>query len=383
MKKIGIICEYNPFHNGHLYHLKKIKELYPDSIIICIMSGHFTQRGDVSILNKWDKTKLALTYGVNLVVELPFIFATQGADIFAKASIELLKELKCDTIVFGSESNQIKTLTLLAETQVYNKKYPKIVKKYLDTGVNYPTACAKALFELTGKKIDKPNDILAITYIREILLQEANIEPVCIKRNNDYNSKVLNQGITSATSIRFALNSNEDITDYVPIKVKEKLINCHFNQDYFPFLKYKLLTSYQDLNKYQTVDEGIENRILKYITTCKTIDELILKVKTKRYTYNKLMRMFTHILCNFTKEEALKYQSNEYIRILGFDILGQEYLNKIKKEVNIPLITNFKSISCPILEIEKRATAVYAAPFKEIDKIKLIEAEYKAGPIIY
>ena len=107
MKSVGIICEYNPFHNGHLYHLQKVKELYKDYIIILIMSGNFTERGDVSIINKWDKTNIALTYGIDLVIELPYVFATESADKFAKASIEILNYLKVEAIVFGSESNDI------------------------------------------------------------------------------------------------------------------------------------------------------------------------------------------------------------------------------------------------------------------------------------
>ena len=380
MNIVGIICEYNPFHNGHLKHIEEIKKLYPDSLIICVMSGHFTQRGNVSVLNKWEKTKLALTYGVNIVVELPFVFASHSADIFAKASIELLDELHCDTLVFGSECNDINLLSYMAETQVYNKKYQKTIKKYMETGTNYPTACSKALFELTGKKITTPNDILGITYIREILLSESNIKPVCIKRNTDYHSKTLTPSITSATSIRYSLSKGEDITPYVPSKVK--ITHPHLDQDYFSFLKYKIATS-KNLSIYQTVDEGIENRILKYINYSKNIDELILKVKTKRYTYNKLMRMFTHILCDFTKEEAKKFTNNEYIRILGFNPKGQEYLNKIKKVLNLPLITTFSTFSNPMLEIEKRVTAVYTSPFNEKDKVKLCEAEYKEGPIIY
>jgi len=153
MKRIGIICEYNPFHNGHLYHINKIKEMYPDSIIILVMSGNFTQRGEASIINKWDKTDIALTYGVNIVVELPFVFATQSADTFARASIEILNSLHVDTIVFGSETNDIKRLRLMAETQINNKEYDKLVQKYLDEGINYPTALSKALFDITDNEL--------------------------------------------------------------------------------------------------------------------------------------------------------------------------------------------------------------------------------------
>ena len=383
MKRIGIICEYNPFHNGHLYHKNKIKEMFPDSIIILVMSGNFTERGDASIINKWDKTDIALTYGVNLVVELPFVFATQSADTFARASIEILKHLNVDAIVFGSETNDIKKLKLMAEAQINNKEYDKLVQKYLNDGINYPTALSKALFDITGKKIDKPNDILGISYIREIIKQKATIEPICIKRNNDYNSIELNDSITSASSIRYALEQGDNVDAYIPEKTKFYLQkDLHFNSKYFSLLKYTILTHLDKLDTFQTVDEGIENRIKKYIVKAVSLDDLILKVKTKRYTYNKLSRMFTHILCNFTKDEAKKFKSIEYIRILGFDIKGKEYLNQIKKDISIPLITNFSSIKSDMLDLEHRVTAVYASILDEQDKIKIIESEYKNTPIM-
>ena len=381
MKSVGIICEYNPFHNGHLYHINKVKELYPDHTIVLVMSGNFTQRGDVSIINKWDKTEIALHYGVDIVVELPYVFATESADKFAKASIEILSYLNVDYIVFGSESNNIEKLKEIADIQLNNKKYDKLVKEYLSEGINYPTALSKAIYTLTNKKIDKPNDILALSYIREIIKQEADIEPISIKRNNDYNSLELNDGMTSASSIRYALENNEDISSYVPDKTKEYLDNPMFNNNYFSLLKYKILTE-KDLSIYQTVDEGIENRLKKYIINSKDLNEFILKVKTKRYTYNKLNRMFNHIICNFTKEEAEQFTEIEYIRILGFSYKGQTYLNKIKKEIEIPIITTFSNIKSDMLDVEFRTTCVYASVLNEKDKIKLIESEYKNSPII-
>jgi len=381
MKSVGIICEYNPFHNGHLYHINKVKEMFPDHTIVLVMSGNFTQRGDVSIINKWDKTEIALYYGVDIVVELPYVFATESADKFAKASIEILSHLNVNCVVFGSESNNIEKLKEIADIQLNNKKYDKLVKEYLSEGINYPTALSKAIYTLTNKKIDKPNDILALSYIREIIKQEADIEPISIKRNNDYNSLELNDGMTSASSIRYALENNEDISSYVPDKTKEYLDNPMFNNNYFSLLKYKILTE-KDLSIYQTVDEGIENRLKKYIINSKDLNEFILKVKTKRYTYNKLNRMFNHIICNFTKEEAEQFTEIEYIRILGFSYKGQTYLNKIKKEIEIPIITTFSNIKSDMLDVEFRTTCVYASVLNEKDKIKLIESEYKNSPII-
>lgn len=380
MKSIGIICEYNPFHNGHLYHIKKIKETYPDYTIILVMSGNFTQRGDVSILNKWDKTDIALENKIDLVVELPFIFSTQSADIFSKGSIEILNILKVDKIVFGSECNDINILTELAHTQIYNKEYDKLVKKYIDEGINYPTAMSKALTHFNNYKIDSPNDLLGLSYIKEILKQKSNIEPICIKRTNDFHSNELKGNIISASSIRNALRNKKNIKKYVPNNcLKHLKKNTVFTEDYFELLKYKILTS-KDLSIYQTVDEGIENRIKKYIVSSKNLNELIENIKTKRYTYNKLNRMFIHILCDFTKNEAKKHRNIEYIRILGFNKIGKNYLNKIKKETNVPIITNFSSIKNEMLSIEFRTTCVYASIFDEENKIKIIESEFKNKP---
>lgn len=381
MKKIGIICEYNPFHNGHLYHISKIKEMFDDSLIILVMSGNFTQRGEASIIPKYSKCDIALLSGIDLVIELPFIFATQSADVFAKTSIEILDKLNVDYVVFGSETNDINKLTMLAKTQINNKKYDKLVKEYLDKGVNYPTALSKALYQLTDKKIDKPNDILGVSYIREILKLNSNITPICIKRSNDYNSIELNDNITSASSIRYALLNGDDVKNYVPEYVYDYLKNPIFTKNYFSLLKYKIMTE-NALEEYQTVDEGIQNRIKKCIINSKDLDDLILKVKTKRYTYNKLSRMFIHILCNLKKEEVKKHNKISYIRVLGFNIRGRNYLNEIKKDIDIPIITNFSRTNDPILDIEMRSTCVYASILNEKDKINLIESEYKDFPII-
>mgnify|MGYP004682801017 FL=1 len=381
MSSVGIICEYNPFHNGHLYHLQKVREMFPESTIVLIMSGNFTQRGDTSIINKWDKTEIALHYGVDLVVELPFVFATQGADIFAKASIEILDLLNVDYLVFGSESNNIDKLTEMAKIQLESKKYHNLVKEYLDNGVNYPTALSNALVDLTGKKINQPNDILGITYIREILKLKSKIKPLTIKRNNNYNCTELEDFFSSATSIRYALKNNSDVSKQVPEYTLRFLTHkLHFIDDYFKFLKYHILIN-PHLEDIQTVDEGIDHRIYKYIIESKSLEELILKIKTKRYTYNKLNRMFTHILCNFTKEEANSFDHIEYIRILGFNNQGRLFLKNIKNDINVPIITNFSSIHSKMLDIEFRSTCCYASILEENERVKMIESEYKNYPI--
>ena len=184
--------------------------------------------------------------------------------------------------------------------------------------------------------------------------------------------------MSSATSIRENLKKDKPINEFIP-KYVEKYINKVFIDDYFDLLKYKIISS-KDLSIYQTVDEGIENRIKKYIFEVNSLEELIDKVKTKRYTYNRIKRMFVHILCSFTKEEASRCKEIRYIRVLGFNDKGRNYLNKIKKEMEIPIITNYSDIKDEILEIEFRINSIYSSIFKE--KNYLSKLEYKHKPVI-
>lgn len=377
MKVVGIVCEYNPFHLGHLYQLNKVKEMYPDSIIIVVCSSNFTQRGDVSILNKWDKTRIALDYGVDIFIELPFGYTTQSSDIFAKGAIEILNHLKIDTLVFGSESDNAQELINLANIQLNNKEYNNIVKKYLDQGINYPTALSKALSDITNTTINKPNDLLGLSYIKEIIKNNYNIIPVTIKRTNDYHSKDINNNIINASLIRKLLLEKKDVTNYIPSNTYKYLTSISLD-DFYPYLKYQIINNSNKLNIYQTVDEGIENRIIKNIYNSLNYNELVMNIKTKRYTYNKINRMLLHILTNFTKEEAQNIKI-DYIRLLGFTNSGQKYLNSIKKDINIPIITRYKPKISKLLDIEFRTNSIYAYI---TNNYELIELEYSCKPII-
>jgi len=150
MKKVGIIAEYNPFHNGHIYHLKQVQTLFPDAAIVLVLSSHFTQRGIPNILNKWDRTMIALEYGVDLVIELPFAFSVQSADFFAQGAIEILKAVGVDTIVFGSEEGNVENLTILANIELNHPDFQCSLRTFLDSGMNYPTALNLALEKLGG-----------------------------------------------------------------------------------------------------------------------------------------------------------------------------------------------------------------------------------------
>lgn len=375
MQVIGMIAEYNPFHNGHLYQINKIKEMYPDSILIAVISSFFTQRGDISVLNKWDKTKIALDNNIDIVIELPFVFATQGSDIFAKGAVSILEKMKIDTLVFGTESNDLETISLVADTQINNSNYDKIVKKYLDKGLNYPTSTNKAVYELTGTKIDSPNDLLALSYIKQIKIKGENIKTINIKRTNSYHDNKIKDNIASATTIRKLSLNNENITNLIPYS-PSYLYKVSMN-NYFSYLKYRVIIDKPSLDKYQTVDEGIENRLLNNIDISTNYEELISKIKSKRYTYNKISRMLLHILVGLTKEEAQNLEI-DYIRILGFSKEGQKYLNSIKKTLDIPLIVGYKKNISKILDTELKVARIYSL----ITDSSLVKKEYQNKPII-
>lgn len=335
MDAVGIVCEYNPLHKGHIHHIEEAKKLFPGRTLILVLNGYFLERGEISVLSKENKTKLALIYGVDLVVELPFIFGTQSADIFADASIKILYYLGCTHIIFGSESNDIKLLEKAASIQD-NSDYQKKVKELLDSGINYPTALAKALN--IEENICNPNDLLGISYIKAIRKNNYDITPVCIKRTSDYHSTTEEKEVISASNIRNKIKLNEDISLYVPRKVIKLIENLSMDE-LFPFIKYKIITD-QDLSRYLTVDEGIENRLKEKIMDASNYQDFIKDVKTKRYTYNKISRMLLHILVGIPKD-INKLAKIEYIKVLGFNKKGRSYLHELKDiEVSFVPIVN-------------------------------------------
>ncbi len=340
MNVIGIIAEFNPFHNGHKYYIDKIKELYPDSIIICVMSSSFSQRGELSILNKWEKTNISLNNNIDLIIELPYFFTVQSADVFAHASLQILNSFKIDTLIFGSESNNIELLKNYAFKNSYEDKL-------------------------------LPNDILGVSYIKEIIKNNYNIKPITIKRTNNYNDKKSNSNIVSASNVREKFYNNKDIKKYIPNitykYLKNKIID---NNDYLNLLKYKIINN--DLTNYLDVNEELSNRLKNNIFKYNNIDQLIKSIKTKRYNYSKISRMLNHILTSLLKINVYKIKDIEYIRVLGFNKKGKNYLHSIKKEINYPIIYNYnkKYITS---NYELNVSRVYSILAKD----NIIDKEYK------
>lgn len=338
---VGIIAEYNPFHNGHLYQIKKIKEMFPDKTIALVLAGNFLNRGDISVIDKWDKTKLALDYGIDLVLELPFVFACQSADYYAYAGVNILDHLKCEYLVFGSESNNIDQLIKIANKTPNEDKLRENIKK----GLNYPTSLAKTI----DSNVDSPNDLLGISYIKAINRLNSKIITITIKRTSSYHSLDTSSSIISASAIRKLIKENKNISNYVPSNTLKYIKNIDLN-DYFNILKHQIIID--DLTRYLDVDIKLANRFKKVIMDSKNIDELIQNSKTKNYSYNKIKRCLVHILCGLEN----KPYNIDYIRVLGFNENGQKYLNKIKKEIDIPILTNYDSR----LDMELQATKIYS-----------------------
>ena len=365
-KVVGIVCEYNPFHNGHLYQINKIKKKYDNPIIIACLSSTFTQRGELSVLNKWEKTKVALENGIDIVIELPYVYATQSSDIFASYSVSLLSKLYVDVLCFGSEREDIESIKKAARYQVEDINFDIITKKYLNEGISYPTALNKALNELCNISITKPNDLLALSYLKEIYRNGYFMDIYNIKRTSNYHDLDSNAKVVSASNIRTRLLNKQNIKDKVPNNVYELLKDKVLETKYFEYLKYKILTE-EDLEKYVDVDEGLNARIKKAILKSNSLDELIKNIKTKRYTYNKISRMLNHIFCSFTKEDNKKVRYLEYIRILGFTDKGRNYLNEIKSEITLPILNKYNT-KYDALRIEKRITELYSYIYEDINK---------------
>ena len=355
MQIIGIVTEYNPFHNGHLYQIKKIKEMYPDSVIIVAMSGNYTMRGEISVLDKWNKTNIAINNGIDIVLEIPFIYSNQSSDIFSYAALKMLNEFKIEKLVFGSETNNIDLLSLASSVQIDNKKFDSLVKDCMSKGYNYPSSIGKSIYELTGIKIKESNDILGVSYIKEILKNKYNIKPISIKRTNNFKTNTKKSNIISAYEIREFLNKNESIKEYVPNNVTPYIKKVDYEK-LFNLIKYKVISEKNSLNKYHLIDEGIENRIYEGVIKCDNYDDLVKYISNKRVTINKVNRILINIFVGLTKEEASNKELS-YIKILGLSKNGKKYYSKIKKDINIKVCNKFEK---EVMNTELKASYLYS-----------------------
>lgn len=380
MKVLGIIVEYNPFHNGHRYHIKKAQEITQCDYTIAVMSSSFVQRGEPAIIDKWTRSHLAIEFGVDLVIELPFVYACQSADYFARGAIDLLHAIGVTDICFGSEDGRIETFIDIAKAIFDNQtQYDNLVKKAMKEGVRYPDACNQALKQIMGIEVKTPNDLLGLSYVKEIIAHHYPIIPHCFPRTNDYHSHNLGE-IASATAIRQAIYQQLDFQNSLPHPELYQYEHYHLD-DFYPYLQYRLLTiSKKDLQHIHLVDEGLENVLIAQIQKCHSMSEFLDALLSKRYTKPRIQRMLIHILMNNTKKSIQEAMSIDYLRVLAMNNQGRQYLSLIKKNCPYTIVTNISRYQHPALDIEVKATKLLS--LLSHDQENFIKKEYSHIPYI-
>ena len=395
MKATGLIVEYNPFHNGHLYHLTKSIQQSNADVLIVVMSGHFTQRGEPTIINKWERAKMALLNGADLVIELPYVYSCQSADLFAKGAVSILTHLHVNELIFGSESGNIDELIHL-DALTQRDDFKKLLHQQLKKGLSLPKASAVTFdqFKLNQSLATSPNNTLGLYYLKAIRELHSPIKAGTITRiHSDYRDlSPTHQTISSATSIRNLREQGQSIEAFVPANVAQ-LLEKHYDltktyltwETYFPFLKQKILTlTPKGLVTIHDIEEGIENRLYKAMLKSSTFEEFMAQVKTKCYTRTRIQRMCANILTQTEKKWVHDLQLTNgvpYLRLLGATANGKRYLKTIKKDLSIPLYSKFESKGHPILKHEQAVTAAYSAVLPEPFCTQLNEAEYSTFPL--
>ena len=351
MKIAGIIAEYNPFHNGHKYHIEKTREITGADGIVAVMSGNFVQRGDVAICDKFSRAEMAIHGGADLVVELPSVFACSSAEIFARGGVGLLESLGCDCISFGIEDENIDELQKIASyLKNSNEDFKSRLNLAMKTGKSYP----KALSEVLGTDvIDTPNNVLAIEYLKAL----KTMEPFGIKRSGS-----MHDGEGSASDIRRKIQLGEDATHLMPDYSKKILESAHRpdRKVLESLALYKLRTMSEiELEGVPDVTEGLENRIIDAAQRADGLDVLCELIKTKRYTMARIRRVIINSLIGIKKEDVL--QKPQYIRVLGMNKRGMKILSEQRDKTDIPVITKTADAkSCRMLELDTVASDIYS-----------------------
>ena len=374
MKAVGLVTEYNPFHNGHLYHLNKAMELTGADISVAVMSGDFVQRGEPAVLDKYTRTSMALNSGVNLVVELPVNYAVSSAESFAAGALKVLDYIKADSIAFGSESGDIERLSKLAHVLCDNEDtLYKEISKYTANGISYAAARQKVVEKLTDKDtaamLTSSNNILAVEYLKAVIKNNYAIKPYTVQRQGDsYNDTDIRSEYASATALRGNLKA-DNISKYIPVKaglILSSNTNYIYPDDITEALFTRLLdilfaSSYdknvfiENVMQYPDVNKEIAGRLYKSAMDMitRTVQQrsesedngafsfgsLCEHIKTKEVPLSRIKRALVRITLGLDKKHMKKYSNAPYIRVLGFDKKGQEYLSYIRKTVEVPLIT--------------------------------------------
>lgn len=370
LKVLGIVAEYNPFHMGHLYHLQKAQEIVNPNFTIALMSGNFTQRGEPAIVDKWARTQMALKNGIDLVLELPTLYACQTAELFASGAVQILHHTGLVThMAFGSEYTDSQDLKRIARILVKEPpKYKELLRTGLNKGLSFPSARLEAIKKylldeeqntdlsstLINTIMSGSNSILALEYLKALLRLNSPIEPVIIPRiGSSYNELGIKGKFSSATAIRNIILSGrgwESIIPAIPntsLEILKEAIDCGRGPISLHSFEQLLLAlvrraSSKEIATWMDVEEGLENRIKKFALESTNIEDFLLKTKTKRYTYTRLQRILIHGILTITRDNLMDFESTggpRYLRILGFNTRSTSLLNKLKETSHLPIIT--------------------------------------------
>lgn len=367
MKACGIIVEYNPFHNGHIYHGKMARKLSTADVVVAVMSGNFLQRGEPAIVDKWSRADAALHHGIDLVIELPLCFSLQSADLFAKGAVAMLQAIGCESLCFGTEENSAFNYQAFGKFIYENEALiDHTYREIKDEKLSYPQKMTRVYqqlfpdFQLSG---NTPNHLLALTYARENAAYDKPMTLYPLMRlGAGYHETDLTETIASGTGIRQAVAQNQGIADFVPVESQLALKKHAVDwQQFWPYLRYRLLQSTPtELQEIYQMVEGLEHRLLAAVDKSVTYDEFFSKVKSKRYTKTRLQRLFSYVLLNITKEEMQQAYTQQELKILGFTKQGREFLRQQKKQLSLPLTTLSNRPTSMLQELSKRGDSIYA-----------------------
>ena len=396
MKTMAIVCEYNPFHNGHAHQISQHRTQYGVDCVIAVMSGNFVQRGAPAICDKWTRAEMALAGGCDLVLELPTVFATQSAERFAFGAVQLIDRLGLvDYLSFGSECGDISILKKAACT-LLKPEFNEQVLTILKSGISYPAAREKAMSDLLGKDfgilLSEPNNLLAIEYLKSLMLLNSKIEPITLARTVGHHDTNNNDIFCSATHLRTLIEQGKDFSSFIPSDSLLILDNA-IKEGKAPadtskldtVITYLLRTINEDkLRMLPDISEGIEKRFIEAGKSENTFLKISESVKTKRYTKTRIDRTLIHILLDINKDIA--NSSPEYFRVLAANSFGTAFLKTIK-ENNYPIITKTANTVLPsknaedMFNIDCRATDIYSMLYPN-DKFNCAGLDFTNSPII-
>ncbi len=377
-KTVGIICEYNPFHYGHKYHIEMAKKVAGADSAVCIMSGSMVQRGEPAIFDKWGRAKQAISGGADLVIELPSYYVLQSSDNFAFGAIKILDELSIvDAICFGSETDDINLLKKASE-KIQTKEYSDALKERLSKGFSYPSSSEYALLEVLGEADENlflPNSTLGISYISAIRSLKSSIKPYCIKRDNDYHSFESEDEFLSAHALRFMIKNGADYSKYAPSYQGLPTHSLEMAESYI--LGFFRNAKKEDLENIKGYEEGLFSLVQKSAKMCFDVNEFFASCVSKRYTLSRIKRFCMCALLGISGD-----LEPDYVRVLGFNKRGRGLIKEIKKKSPLTVVTKTADYKgSDMFEIDIRATDFASLCSSDKDK-RLCSKDFTTPPYI-